>query len=674
MRSLSSLLLVLAAFGTSASGQLIPPENPEPWSYVAPPLEGLCLQTYRLYLPRDLASIPPDGWPVLVDLDMKAFAITLERPVDHEDVYGRLLSQGFAVIKARATPGLPPFEFAPDGSLALDEHGNPIPNVGFQNAYGNECNVSPGVPPIWPGHGIFHAPGVVPPDLVGTGIAPYDSPDYPMAEKDAVMLIQHVRHMARKSAPFANAQEELMSQLDHRRISVKGTSAGAAALMWAVLGADRRNEAPFAGLGGQYDEPTQANVAFLGGALMWWPMFRPDLKLVVSHFGFQGDSEFLPSPMLLGDALTDDRQAASPLFFADPDQAAALPMYLQYSETSISEDYEGLQDPFFCQPYDFCFDDQGLEGFNVPGGTGTAFHPAWSGYTWKTLHPDTTRLVIHTPEAFAQSNGVPAIPIYDGSFMQDTDAILWLGDRMDELIPWAAAPSASVFPGTKVHGLLPDDGVHSVALDAVAGTTLSARLVKKAGDLVPSLRVVAPDGSWLLAPGDTVLNPKKAAVQKLVLPQTGTYRIEVLGMSLPGGEYRLRTKAASPGKLKNVLTVGFDDGSETLSFDAVAGTVISSVKISNIKPPKGAAGSIGGLPANLLPEVVGLMLPGGGAINLVGLVKTSSSGKKVKVGKVVLPVTGTYSLTLTGAEDSVGYAAVGMKLRRPKGGQPVEIF
>jgi hypothetical protein len=98
------------------------------------------------------------------------------------------------------------------------------------------------------------------------------------------------------------------------------------------------------------------------------------------------------------------------------------------------------------------------------------------------------------------------------------------------------------------------------------------------------------------------------------------------------------------------------------------------VKIANMKTPKGAAGAIGGIPADLLPEVAELALPGGGAINLSNVVKTSSSGKKVKVGKVVLPVTGTYSLTLTGAENTVGYASVKVKLSAPKGGKPVEIL
>jgi hypothetical protein len=456
-------------------------------------------------------------------------------------------------------------------------------------------------------------------------------------------------------------------------MAVKGISAGAAALMWAVLGPDRRIEAPFTGLGGQYDEPTQVDIALLDGALMWWPIFRPDLLMTVCHFGYLGDSEFVPSPMLLGDALPEEMQAASPLYFADPEQAAAVRMHLSYSETSISEDYQANQDPVACSPYGFCFDDQGLEASNTPGGAGTDFHPAWSGFTWKTAYPETTRLLIGSPAAYAQANGVQAVPIYTGESDEDTDALLWLGQRLDELIPWAASPVATMLPGAKVHGLLPEDGVHSIALEAVAGTTLSVRVVKKAGGLQPALRVVAPDGTWMVAPDDSILGPKKAVVNKLPLTQTGTYRLEVLGVSLPGGEYRMRAKAASTGKLEELLTVGLDDGSETLTFDAVAGTRLSSLKVKRVKPPKDAAAVIAGMPADLLPEVAELVLPNGGSMDLTGLVKTSPSGKKLKVGQVVLPATGTYSLTLSGAGGSVGYASVKLKLHPPKGGKKVQI-
>ncbi len=661
-RRLTLLLLFLLSPLGGASGllaQLIPPENSEPWSYVGAPLEGNCLQTYRLYLPDpQVLEMPPGGWPVLVYLDLKAFAITIDQVADENNLFGRLLDVGFAVVVARSTP-----------SLETDSDA-------FDIAFGAECNDEFGEPPDWPGHGLFHAPGIVPPDLVGSGVAPYDSSDYFMCEKDAVMLVQHVRHLARKTAPFANMQDELMSQLDHRRIAVRGTSAGSAALMWAALGPDRRNEAPFAGLGGQFDEPTQPHMASFGGAPMWWPIFRPDLLLAANHFGDQGHSE-LPGA-LLGDASTEELLAASPLFYADPLQLASFPMYLHYKETSICEDYLLNTDPS-CMPYPFCFDDQGFEGVNgIMGGSASMLHPSWAGFTWKTQNPLSTRLVIYDAGPFSQAGVVQAVPLFGSTLDQDTDIILWLGDRADELLSWVAAPVATATPGTKIRGLLPEDGVHSVEMDAVAGSKLSVKVNKKAGSLQPALRVIAPDGSWLVASaeqlGNTKASKKKASTKKLVLPQTGSYRVEALGASLEGGEYRLGTKLSAPGKFKQLFTVGLDDGAESFQFDAVAGSLLSSAKVSQVKPPKGAPSMLAGLPAGLLPQIVSVTPQGGEPLNLTGLVALSKSGKTLKLSGLTLPVTGTYSLTLGGDMGTVGYASMSMKLKRPKPDPLLEIF
>ena len=80
----------------------------------------------------------------------------------------------------------------------------------------------------------------------------------------------------------------------------------------------------------------------------------------------------------------------------------------------------------------------------------------------------------------------------------------------------------------------------------------------------PELGVLdAGDGSasHLLDDADNTVDTLYAALPErlYVLDETGTWRLEVLGTSLPGGEYRLRAKAAAPGKVKDVLTVGLDD-------------------------------------------------------------------------------------------------------------------
>ena len=68
-------------------------------------------------------------------------------------------------------------------------------------------------------------------------------------------------------------------------------SAAAISLMWATFGPDRSGELPFAGLPGQYAEPTRPDVAVLEGGLTWWRALDDDVPLPVGHFGLGGHSE-----------------------------------------------------------------------------------------------------------------------------------------------------------------------------------------------------------------------------------------------------------------------------------------------------------------------------------------------------------------------------------------------
>ncbi|HZM01307.1 MAG TPA: hypothetical protein VFD43_13755, partial [Planctomycetota bacterium] len=212
-----------------------------------------CQQQYRLFLPPQ-GSRPPTGWPVLVCTMLGGYVgAGVNRCVDRGTLQGRALEQGIAVIIAGMTLSTE--------TMACEAGSERIP-----------------------GHGLFHPPGFVPP---GLGFAPYGSPDYAMPEKDAVMLVQHVRHHGGRPG--------LLADVDPRRIAVLGQSAGANSFMWAALGPDRRDEEPFASLGGQFDEPTRPDLAVLRGGFVWWPIFHPRVRAnppyFVLHFGAGGDAE-----------------------------------------------------------------------------------------------------------------------------------------------------------------------------------------------------------------------------------------------------------------------------------------------------------------------------------------------------------------------------------------------
>jgi len=395
------------------------PENAQPWKYVAPPISSHCLQTYRLYLPQAPNVMPENGWPVLIQIQLSGYQRSPDIDSMPSDSFlASFLEAGIAVVVARATPSI----------LMNDPYweewcGNKKPNI--------------------PGHGMFHPPDVVPPDLAASGIAPYNTFEYAMPEKDAVMLIQHVRFMARQTSQLVTEQQQKMALLDHRRIGVHGVSAGGTVLMWATLGPDRRDHLPFAGLSGQYAESSHPDVAAFSGCPVWWPVFHPNLRPVVNHFGFQGHSE-VPAPSM-GTASLDELVAASALAYQDPEQAASLPTYITYWEKSVAEHYDMLSQG--CGNLPFCFQDQGLEGLETPTVDFEHHHPAWSGYVWKTEHPD-ARLVITDAEAWAQAHNVPAVPIF-GQPTSSHDADVDLRDWFIE--QFAAIEAASKDPHDNWH-------------------------------------------------------------------------------------------------------------------------------------------------------------------------------------------------------------------------------
>ncbi len=377
----------------------------EPWSYVPPPAQGHCLQTYRLFLPPDELDRPPGGWPVLVQVKLSGFRQTPDVPSIEDDTFlADYLDAGIAVVVARVTPSI-------DVTDPLWQRG---------------CAAPPG---DLPGRGLFHPPGVVPPDLAASGIAPYDSDLFPMAEKDAVMLLQRVRFLARQEHGLDTEEELAMAQLDHRLVAVHGVSAGGMALMWAAVGPDRRDEAPFAGRTGPWAETSRPDVAAFELAATWMPAFHPDVRPPTPHLGMYGHSN-IPAPTL-GDADPAELRAASPLAYADPDHVRALPVWMRYDEPSWSADH-GSADAG-CPGPPPCFPGAGLEGLAVADESWVGMHPAWSGYAWTTRFPR-TELVITDPAAWAQRGDVDAVPLFDVSAGARRKHLLdWILARFDDI-------------------------------------------------------------------------------------------------------------------------------------------------------------------------------------------------------------------------------------------------
>ncbi|HZJ73137.1 MAG TPA: hypothetical protein VFF36_19555, partial [Planctomycetota bacterium] len=138
-----------------------------------------CQQQFRLFLPTQ-GERPRTGWPVLVCTTLGGYVgASINRCIDKTTLQGKALDHGIAVIMAGMTLSTE--------TMTCEEGQEQIP-----------------------GHGMFHPPGLVPP---GVAFAPYDSPDWAMPEKDAVMLVQHVRHQGGRPG--------LLADVDPHRVAVR---------------------------------------------------------------------------------------------------------------------------------------------------------------------------------------------------------------------------------------------------------------------------------------------------------------------------------------------------------------------------------------------------------------------------------------------------------------------
>lgn len=329
--------------------------------YVVSPLAANCLENYHLFIPA--GTKPATGWPVLIHLDLADFEKTKEinkLPLPGEPNYDFLrevLDQGIAVVTARATAST-------DDACGLGSI---------------------------PGDGTFHPPGYA----CAPGLKPYDTPEYSMAEKDAAMLIQHVRFNA--GNPI-----HLLKDVDRHRIIVHGSSSGAAALMWATLGRERCGSPPFSTLaamgGDQYTMPTRPDAAVLRNGIVWWPHMLatptdPD-TYKFQHFANMGECDSAPHHLDTVDPV--ELKGASALYYEEGMLNTSLPILLTYEKPSTDcTVYTKTPSPLGCSDtYPFAFHTCGP--FEMNG------HAAWSGYVLHLLYPNNTSLGISNFDAYNQ--------------------------------------------------------------------------------------------------------------------------------------------------------------------------------------------------------------------------------------------------------------------------------
>ncbi len=354
----------VCALAPAIAAQYTPDPAYQGVDYTGPSVVAHPGERFNLFLPS--CDPPPGGYPVLIVIYNGGLNSTklpeLFGPLDGP-MY-QALDSGFAVVAASATIS------------AID--------------------------PAIRGNGIFHPPGMAPPGWAG--VPPYSDPTMPMAEKDAVMLVQHVRHNA------------AAMDLDGDRISIFGGSGGAVVGMWAALGPER-GPLTFPGGSGQELESSRVDAAIFNEAAVWFPGYKQD---VTHPSGNHFPDKSAPPPFdqpapLLKDTVPKWEVHASPLKYEATALNASLPMYMTYEEPTVSTQYVPV-------------------GGSYVANVLVNPHSVWHGLAWKFRHPH-TRLVLTGPDPVPFAFGIHDAEIFDRGVLAN-DALDWLEQSLGIDSPW----------------------------------------------------------------------------------------------------------------------------------------------------------------------------------------------------------------------------------------------
>lgn len=353
--------------------------------YAGPSVRDHCGESYNVFVPD--GAQPPGGWPVMIFLDIGGFRRSTRRefidPTNPADERARLAYLALtnnqlkmAVVYASCTVA----------------RGGPTGNDVFDPTYDPWNLNDPSYGPAYNGNGVFIAPGLAPLNYSGP-VVPYLDGERPTGEKDAVMLVQHVKYHADAFPPGAAAP----IQLNTNKLVVAGTSAAAVTLNWIALGPDRAPGAfPNPTPGSQEAINTRVPAAVLDGGIIYFRRFKQDAEVD----GFPLGLHFPAAPNMPGPDYYDDpaRRLDQVADVNLQDAASALvygwdgPNGKVRALNDQMKVYMAYRDPTLV-PLPLCFDLDPVTGGPSPcmfaKDLETNIHPSWSGHIWKLLYPDT---------------------------------------------------------------------------------------------------------------------------------------------------------------------------------------------------------------------------------------------------------------------------------------------
>ena len=479
--------------------------------YTGPGVRAHCGQYYNLFVPE--GPQPEAGWPLLVFLDLGSYRGSLRRQwLDPEDTSG---SRAALAYIALTDPVMP---MAVLYASATVSRGGSSGNEVYDPTYDPYSFSDPEFGEDYNGNGVFIPPGLVPADYNGTGV-PYTDRQRPMPEKDAVMLVQHVKHHADALPP--DVADPI--QIDLEKVVYFGNSAAATTLSWVVLGPDRALETfPQADPGTQETLDTRVKYAILDNGSVLFRRFEQDVEIEGLPAGIhlpvtpvQPDEQFYdrPSRHLANVPSMDYQDDASALYYGwdgDAGPVTQLNRGIQVYMSARFPTSEALPVTWDVDPV------TGPGPAMFAEDVDQFLHPSWHQHVWKLLYPENTTLVTTFGAAYTFAglhpftldapNAIPDKVVPNNSTLQDLahDEMAWIIEQLSEPMgTWTdlghALAGVSGEPTLLGEGALTPGTPASVTLSNAAPSSLSVLIAGLTRVDVPFLHgVLVPDTDILV--------------------------------------------------------------------------------------------------------------------------------------------------------------------------------
>ena len=121
-----------------------------------------------------------------------------------------------------------------------------------------------------------------------------------------------------------------------------------------------------------------------------------------------------------------------------------------------------------------------------------------------------------------------------------------------------------------------------------------------------------------------------------------------------------------------VVEIGTTEDTFDVAFDASTGSMLKKLSVKTLKP-KGNFAMVDGVAANLKPMLDNVLTPTSTAMPIDDLLQVNPAGTKILLKSLPLGGLGTYTVEVSGASQSVGYALLKASIKIPRSREIIQL-